>query len=92
MIFQTKGRQKIKIKNIKIANVTSGETSISVTEDRLDLLGNIYDEDFDSTLINKKIIWSDFFGLKNGITEGILQKFSVYRVCLAIVSDFYIHK
>lgn len=82
---------EIKAHNIndkKIAEVTSDKTIINKTEDGLDLLGNLYYQGFDRIVINEKNITSDFFDLKNGIAGEILQKFSNYRVRLAIVGDF----
>ncbi len=73
---------------IIIAEVTSDETIINNTEDGVDLLGNLYYQGFDRIVINKKNITADFFDLKNGIAGEILQKFSTYRVRLAIVGDF----
>lgn len=86
-------RQKMKIKahninDTKIAEVTSDKTIINKTEDGLDLLGNLYYQGFDSIVMNEKNITPDFFDLKNGIAGEILQKFSNYRVRLAIVGDF----
>ena len=82
---------KIETHNIddtKIAEVNSDETIINNTEDGLDLLGNLYYQDFDKIIIYDKNITPDFFDLKSGIAGEILQKFSNYRVRLAIVGDF----
>jgi len=76
------------INDTKIAEVTSDKTIISTTEDGLDLLGNVYYQGFDRIVLNEKNITPDFFDLKNGIAGEILQKFSTYRVRLAIVGDF----
>lgn len=86
-------KQKMKIEthdinDTKIAEVISDETIISKTEDGLDLLGNLYYQGFDKIIIHEKNITSDFFDLKNGIAGEILQKFSTYRVRLAIVGNF----
>lgn len=88
-----KGRRKMKIEthnidDTKIAEVNSDETIINNTEDGLDLLGNLYYQDFDKIIIYDKNITPDFFDLKSGIAGEILQKFSNYRVRLAIVGDF----
>lgn len=72
----------------KIAELVSDELIINTIEDGLDLLGNLYYQDFDKIIIHEKNITSDFFDLKNGIADEILQKFSNYRVRLAIVGDF----
>lgn len=76
------------INDTKIAELISDNTIINKTEDGLDLLGNLYYQGFDRIVINEKNITSDFFDLKNGIAGEILQKFSTYRVRLAIVGDF----
>lgn len=76
------------LNEIKIAEITSDEFIIITTEDGLDLLGNLYYQGFDKIVLNEKNITPDFFDLKNGIAGEILQKFSTYRVRLAIVGDF----
>ncbi|QHV97693.1 DUF4180 domain-containing protein [Spirosoma endbachense] len=76
------------INDIKIAEVVSDVIVIKTTEDGLDLLGNLYYQDFDRIIIHEKNITPDFFDLKSGIAGEILQKFSTYRVRLAIVGDF----
>lgn len=82
---------KIEVHNLndtKIAEITSVETIISSTEDGLNLLGSLFYQGFDRIVLNEKNITPDFFDLKNGIAGEILQKFSTYRVRLAIVGDF----
>jgi hypothetical protein len=72
----------------KIAEIIADETIICKAEDGLDLLGNLYFQGFDRIVLNEKYITPDFFNLKNGFAGEILQKFSTYRVRLAIVGDF----
>ena len=79
---------KIEIHNIKVADITSDSVIINSAQDALDLLGNLYYQDVDRLIIYEKNITPDFFDLKNGIAGEILQKFSNYRVRLAIVGDF----
>lgn len=76
------------INDTKIAELISDDTIINNIEDGLDLLGNLYYQDFDKIIIYEKNVTPDFFDLKNGIAGEILQKFSNYRVRLAIVGDF----
>lgn len=76
------------INDTKIAELISTDNIINSVEDGLDLLGNLYYQDFDRIVIHEKNITPDFFDLKNGIAGEILQKFSNYRVRLAIVGDF----
>lgn len=77
---------------IKIAEIISDEIIINSTQDGLDLLGNLYYQEFDKVIINKSNITPAFFDLKNGIAGEILQKFSNYRFRLAIVGDFSKYK
>jgi len=76
------------INETKIAEVISADNVINNASDGLDLLGNLYYQDFDKIIIHEENITPDFFDLKNGIAGEILQKFSNYRVRLAIVGDF----
>jgi hypothetical protein len=76
------------IHDTKIAEVISADTILNNVEDGIDLLGSIYYQDFDKVIIYEKNITPAFFDLKNGIAGEILQKFSNYRVRLAIVGDF----
>ena len=76
------------INDTKIAEIVSDTLVIKTSEDGLDLLGNLYYQDFDKIVIQEKNITPDFFDLKNGMAGEILQKFSNYRVRLAIVGDF----
>jgi hypothetical protein len=75
----------------KIAEAISENILIQNASDSLDLLGNIYYLDFDKIILHQKNITSEFFDLKNGLAGEILQKFSNYRVRLAIVGDFSIY-
>lgn len=76
------------ISDTKIAEVISEVITINNIEDGLNLLGNLYYQDFDKIIIHEKNITPDFFDLKNGIAGEILQKFSNYFVRLAIIGDF----
>lgn len=76
------------INNTNIAEVISEEIVINHAEDGLDLLGNLYYQGFDKIIIHEHNITPNFFDLKNGMAGEILQKFSNYRVSLAIVGDF----
>lgn len=76
------------INDTKIAEVISEGVIISSVEDGLDLLGNLYYQGFDKIIIYERNLIPDFFDLKNKIAGEILQKFSNYRIPLAIVGDF----
>jgi hypothetical protein len=74
--------------NTKIAEVISDAIIINKPEDGLELLGNLYYQGFDKLVLHEKNLTPDFFDLKNGMAGEILQKFSTYRVRLAIVGNF----
>ena len=76
------------INDTRIAEVISEGTVINSAEEGIDLLGNIYYQDFDKVILYEQHITPAFFELKNGMAGEILQKFSNYRVRLAIVGDF----
>ena len=72
----------------RIAEIKSSSIVIASAQDGLDLLGNLYYQGFDKLIIHAVNITPDFFDLKDGMAGEILQKFSNYRVRLAIVGDF----
>ncbi|WP_257657778.1 DUF4180 domain-containing protein [Parapedobacter lycopersici] len=74
--------------NNKVAEVVTDEILLHHAADGLDLMGNLYYQGFDSIVIHQKNITPAFFDLQNGIAGELLQKFSNYRVRLAIVGDF----
>jgi len=76
------------VKGKKIAEVLATDRVINSIEDGLHLLGELYYQDFDKIIIHEENITPDFFDLKSGIAGEILQKFSNYRVQLAIIGDF----
>ena len=80
--------QSHKINDTEIAEIISDEVLIRNVDDALDLLGNVYYQGFDRMIIHQKNLTPDFFDLKNKMAGEILQKFSNYRVRLAIVGDF----
>jgi hypothetical protein len=88
---QENTKMKIEIHHVnetKIAEVISEVNVINKIEDGLDLLGNLNYQGIDRMIVHEKNITPDFFDLKSGIAGEILQKFSTYRVRLAIVGAF----
>lgn len=79
-----------KINDTEIAEVISDKVLIQNAEDGLDLMGTVYYQGFNKVIIYQKNLTADFFDLKNKMAGEILQKFSNYRVRLAIVGDFSI--
>ena len=74
-----------------IAEVISDEILITSDQDVLELLGILNYLEIDKVIIQEQILTPDFFDLENGIAGEILQKFSNYRVRLAIVGNFRRH-
>ncbi|MCW1961770.1 DUF4180 domain-containing protein [Chryseobacterium viscerum] len=80
--------QSHEINTIKIAEVIADDIIIQSAQDGLDLMGNVYYQGFDKVILYEKNITPEFFDLKTKIAGEILQKFSNYRIALAIVGDF----
>jgi hypothetical protein len=76
------------VNGVTIAEIISEEKVIIEVQDALDLMGDCNYQGSDKIIIHTKNITEDFFDLKTGIAGEILQKFSTYRVQLAIVGDF----
>lgn len=74
--------------NIRIAEIVAEDILITTIEDGTQLLVDIYYQDFDRIILYEKNITPLFFDLKNRIAGEILQKFSNFRVRLAIIGDF----
>jgi len=81
---------EIKIHQIKggrVAELIANDLLINTAEDALQLLGDLFFEDTDKIILWVKNISPAFFDLKTGLAGEILQKYSNYRVRLAIVGD-----
>lgn len=76
------------VNEVKIAEAISDGLVISNPEDGMDLVGNLYFQGFDKVILHEKNITPNFFDLKTGIAGEVLQKFSNYRIRLAIIGDF----
>ena len=80
------------INNIKIAELISDDLLIKEIQDGLDVLVNVYYQDMDRMILHEKNIVPEFFDLKTGMAGEILQKFSNYKMKLAIVGEFSKYK
>ena len=80
------------VNTIKIAEVTSEKIIIKSIEDGQKLMADLYYQGYDKIVVYAKNIVADFFDLKNGIAGEILQKFSNYRIQLALIGDFSIYQ
>ena len=71
-----------------IAELTENTEKITAAADIPDMIAEIGQNDCDALIINESSLNKDFFDLKTGFAGEILQKFSNYRVRLAITGDF----
>lgn len=76
------------IEEIKIAEIVADEVIITTIDDGITLLGNVYYQGYEAIILPIKYIAPLFFDLKTGVAGEILQKFSNYRIRLALVGDF----
>lgn len=76
------------INGINIAEVISDEIVINNVQDAIDLMANCNYQDAGNIILKDTNITKDFFDLKTRLAGEILQKFSNYRVRLAITGDF----
>ncbi len=74
--------------NKTIAQLTHHDALLSHTDDFIDLLGNASYQGATGIIVNESQLSPDFFDLSTRIAGEILQKFSNYRMKLAIVGDF----
>jgi hypothetical protein len=75
------------INSTRIAEIISDRLIINSAADGTDLVGNLYYQDTDKVMIDATFITPAFFDLSTGIAGEILQKFSNYRMRLAIFGD-----
>jgi len=73
---------------VRIAEVKSAGIVIGQTQDALDLMANADYLGARKIMIREEHLDPAFFDLKTGIAGEILQKFTNYRVQLAIIGDF----
>jgi hypothetical protein len=73
---------------IIIAELKDENLIIGNPQDILDILVEIGSSGCNRIIINKKNLHKDFFILRTGLAGEILQKFSNYRMKLAITGDF----
>lgn len=71
-----------------IAEVIKGSITIESASDILDILGNVSFSGSSAVIIYSDSFSSEFYDLRSGVAGEILQKFSNYRMKLAIVGDF----
>ncbi|MHA7607492.1 DUF4180 domain-containing protein [Elizabethkingia meningoseptica] len=80
--------QEHSINGIRIAELSSEKLLIGNIQDALDLLVELYYQGFDKIIIGEHHLIPDFFDLKNKMAGEILQKFSNYKMRLAVIGSF----
>ncbi|MZP56202.1 MAG: DUF4180 domain-containing protein [Bacteroidales bacterium] len=78
--------------NIKIAEITDKNIRIATPDDALELFANLDEPSCNRIVVRESNLNNDFFDLKTKIAGEILQKFSNYKVKLAIIGDFTKYK
>jgi hypothetical protein len=76
------------VKGISIAEILPGSETISTTEELLDILADAGYNGSTGLVIHSATLSQEFFDLRTGLAGEILQKFSNYRMRLAIIGDF----
>lgn len=75
--------------NSRVAVVHSPDIIFTEIQDALDLMAAVrHLHGCDKIVVNKLNICDGFFDLKTGLAGAILQKFTNYRMKIAIVGDF----
>jgi hypothetical protein len=76
------------VKGITIAEVLPGSDVITSPDEMLDIIADVGYHKSSRLIVYDKNLHPDFFDLKSRLAGEILQKFSNYRMKLAIVGDF----
>ena len=80
--------QILKHHNKTLAILQASGTVINELQDALDLIANADYQGARDVIVEEEHFCPEFFDLKTGIAGDILQKFSTYRMRMAIVGDF----
>src|SRR6476620_479416 len=73
---------------IRIAELIADQILVNNADEGLQVLVDLYYQDFDRIILYEKNISPLFFDLRTKLAGEILQKFSNFRVRLAIVVEF----
>ena len=71
-----------------LAEVISSEVVINTTQEALDIMADAYTQGARGLILHAYNLPEEFFDLRTGVAGEITQKFSTYRMTLAIVGDF----
>lgn len=73
---------------IRVAKIKSEAILINNLDDATQLLGDLYYQGFDKIILEEQNICHVFFDLKTKLAGEILQKFSNFKMKLAIMGDW----
>ena len=79
------------INSFKIAEIVDKEIILDGADSALELIGNLYFLNYEIIILYKNNLPATLYELSNGLAGEILQKFSNYRMKLAVVGDFNLH-
>lgn len=74
--------------SISVAELVSCPEKLAETDQVLDIMANASYNGAAGIILKKEQLHPDFFDLKTGLAGDILQKFSNYRMRLAVTGDF----
>lgn len=75
-------------RNVIIAEILPESEIVNTPEDLLDIMADAGYNGSTGIIVHSKTLNKEFFDLKTGLAGEILQKFSNYRMKLAIIGDF----
>jgi len=82
-------KQIIEINGTRVAVIDSDAAIITDRQSAIDLVAAlIYEDDCGGAIIGKAAFDESMFTLSSGLSGEVLQRFTSYRVRLAIVGDF----
>jgi hypothetical protein len=81
----------IELKNMKAAELDLKER-IGSAQDALDLMATAVYDGCSALMVPKEALPETFFQLRTGFAGEVLQKFSNYRMKLAIIGDFGVYE
>lgn len=80
--------QVIEHKNKRYVHLKGDGLILQKPEDSSELVGHCFSEQADGLIIDQENIHPDFFDLKTKLAGEVMQKFSTYRLQLAVVGEF----
>jgi len=80
------------INDIQVAELIADNVVINETQDALDIMADASYNGASGVIVREHQLTPEFFDLKTRLAGEILQKFSNYRMQLAIVGDFTKYK